>query len=196
MQEQQPQHRKRPLLVDRDTLLVKPSAMASDQEPQSFLSDLNDDELHENIRRKKNTLNTVGRHLPDQGAKLRDIIGHYEEEFHRRKLNRPPKFSVVQPKVDEEQMEMPDQAHAVGDDAKPNKERVVLETKHDPATNPVHKASSDTVQPMSIPAQLADLRTHIDELFQNLRQHVDMRFQHMELRLLALEISLQLIPKP
>jgi hypothetical protein len=83
-----------------------------------------------------------------------------------------------------------------GDDAKPNKERVVLETKHDPATNPVHKASSDTVQPMSIPAQLADLRTHIDELFQNLRQHVDMRFQHMELRLLALEISLQLIPKP
>jgi hypothetical protein len=60
----------------------------------------------------------------------------------------------------------------------------------------VDKASSDTVLRTSIPAQLADLWTHIDELFQNLMQHVDMRFKHMELRLLALEISLQLIPKP
>jgi hypothetical protein len=69
--------------------------MASDQEPQSFLSNLNDDELHENMRTTKNTLNTVGRHLLDQGAKLRDIIGHYEEEFHRRKLSRPPKVLLL-----------------------------------------------------------------------------------------------------
>jgi hypothetical protein len=69
--------------------------MVSDQEHQPFLSDLNDDELDENIRRKKNTLNIVGRHLPDQGAKLRDIIGRYEEEVHRRKLNRPPKVLLL-----------------------------------------------------------------------------------------------------
>ncbi|MCI40648.1 ubiquitin-like-specific protease 1D-like, partial [Trifolium medium] len=96
-QQQQPQQRKGPIPLDWDTLLddtpaaelvVKPSAMASDQEPQSFvpgLEDLKDYELDEQIRRKKNTLNTAGRNLPDRGAKLRAVIRCYEEEVHRRK---------------------------------------------------------------------------------------------------------------
>jgi hypothetical protein len=59
------------------------------------------------------------------------------------------------------------------DDAESNNNRVVFETKEDPATNPVHKASSSN--PMqSTPAQIADLRTHIDEQFLNLRQYVGM----------------------
>ncbi|CAJ2636481.1 unnamed protein product [Trifolium pratense] len=109
MEEQQQQQRKGPIPLDWDTLLdetpaaeifVKPSAMASDQEPQSFvpgLEDLKDCELHEQIRRKKNSLNTAGKKLPDRGAKLRAVIRCYEEEVHRRKVNPPPQ------KVEEKQ---------------------------------------------------------------------------------------------
>ncbi|MCI45171.1 ubiquitin-like-specific protease 1D-like, partial [Trifolium medium] len=74
--------------------VMKPSAMASDQERQSFVSgleDLKDYELDEIIRRKKNTLNTAGRNLPDRGARLRAIIKFHEDEVHRRKLNPPRK---------------------------------------------------------------------------------------------------------
>ncbi|GAU50061.1 hypothetical protein TSUD_186960 [Trifolium subterraneum] len=100
-QQQQPQQRKG-IPLDLDTLLddtpaaelvVKPSAMASDQEPQSVvlgLEELKDYELDEQIRRKKNTLNTSGKNLPDRGAKLRAVIRCYEEEVLRRKLNPPP----------------------------------------------------------------------------------------------------------
>ncbi|XP_024628313.1 uncharacterized protein [Medicago truncatula] len=132
------------------------------------LDRLKDYELEEHIQRKKTLLEKSGKYLPDRGAKLRSMIKCYEQEFNKRKINpRPQK---------KKKFAQTTTSSAVGDacdDAESNNNRVVFETKEDPATNPVHKASSSN--PMqSIPAQIADLRTHIDAQFLNLRKHISM----------------------
>ncbi|KAK2408111.1 Ulp1 peptidase [Trifolium repens] len=136
-QQQQPQQRKGPIPLDLDTLLddtpaaelvVKPSATAFDQEPQSFvagLKDLKDYELEDHIRRKKNTLNTVGRNTPDGGAKLRAIIRCYEEEVNRRKVNPPPQ------KDDEKKATT--SSNAVGVSNKPRQENFPSRPQSEPS---------------------------------------------------------------
>ncbi|XP_058758699.1 ubiquitin-like-specific protease 1D isoform X2 [Vicia villosa] len=99
------QQQKLPLSLDWDTLHDTPAAelvvkpKAPDQKPPPYvdLDSLQDYELEENIKRKKQLLETTGKKLPDGGSKLRAAIEFYEEEFQKRKMNPRPQ------KVQEEQ---------------------------------------------------------------------------------------------
>lgn len=92
------------LIVKPTTTTTQPSkqsAMGSaqrlnSQRDESF-DPLSDHELNELFRRKRSTLETVGRNLPDGGEKVRNALMRLKDEMERRKLRRVEKvlFSFI-----------------------------------------------------------------------------------------------------
>jgi len=69
----------------REIVIVRSSAMASDQDD---LNTIPDHKLKESIQSKKRTLESTGKNLPDNGAKLRATIDRYQQELSRREFMR------------------------------------------------------------------------------------------------------------
>ncbi|KAK7383182.1 hypothetical protein VNO78_28855 [Psophocarpus tetragonolobus] len=71
-------------------IAVVPSSVMSSSADQDDLSAIPDHKLRESIQSKKRTLDSTGKNLPDNGAKLRATIERYQQELSRRELKHLP----------------------------------------------------------------------------------------------------------
>ncbi|KAF7809284.1 ubiquitin-like-specific protease 1D isoform X1 [Senna tora] len=93
----------------------KPSRFGSDHPafPADDLGRFNDRELSDMLKRKKATLDTTSRRLPDKGEKLRDVIKRYEDELARREMQHLDK------EVDDSEKPRPDTSSSTVGEAQP-----------------------------------------------------------------------------